>query len=93
MGRLFVTALIGLSCVAALAADVDVLKLPPAATRTIDFARDVRPLFEQTCYGCHGPEKQKSNYRLDSRPHAMKGGHGDGRGHADQGSKDPRHAR
>jgi mono/diheme cytochrome c family protein len=39
-----------------------------------DFARDVRPIFERSCFGCHGPEKQKSGYRLDSREIALKGG-------------------
>src|SRR3954467_3751506 len=40
----------------------------------VDFARDVRPIFEQRCYSCHGPEKQKSDYRLDRRESALKGG-------------------
>ncbi|MDZ4859506.1 MAG: PSD1 and planctomycete cytochrome C domain-containing protein [Candidatus Hydrogenedentes bacterium] len=39
-----------------------------------DFATDIRPIFERSCYGCHGPEKQKSNYRLDHRAKAHKGG-------------------
>src|SRR5678815_5336591 len=39
-----------------------------------DFARDVRPMFERSCFQCHGPEKQKSGYRLDSREIALKGG-------------------
>jgi hypothetical protein len=49
-------------------------ELPPPAQRAIDFARDVRPLFHERCIGCHGPEKQKSGYRLDSRDAALKGG-------------------
>ncbi len=39
-----------------------------------DFARDVRPVLERSCFGCHGPDKQKSNYRLDVRDIALKGG-------------------
>ena len=39
-----------------------------------DFARDVRPILEKSCYGCHGPEKQKNGYRLDVRDIAIKGG-------------------
>jgi len=39
-----------------------------------DFAREVRPILERSCYGCHGPEKQKSGYRLDVRDIALKGG-------------------
>jgi hypothetical protein len=52
----------------------DVPKLPPAVGRNVDFVRDVRPLFEEHCYTCHGAEKQKSGYRLDVRGSAMKGG-------------------
>ena len=39
-----------------------------------DFARDVRPILERSCFGCHGPEKQKHGYRLDLRDRAMRGG-------------------
>ncbi len=39
-----------------------------------DFVKDVRPILEKNCFGCHGPEKQKSNYRLDVRDIALKGG-------------------
>ena len=39
-----------------------------------DFVKDVRPIFERSCYGCHGPEKQKNGYRLDARDIAIKGG-------------------
>jgi len=40
----------------------------------VDFAREVRPLFEKHCFKCHGPEKQKSGYRLDVREIALTGG-------------------
>ena len=40
----------------------------------VDFARDIVPIFEKHCYECHGPEKQKSGYRLDDREIAIKGG-------------------
>src|SRR5678815_3592696 len=39
-----------------------------------DYARDVRPLLERSCFGCHGPQKQKSDFRLDVREIALKGG-------------------
>ena len=45
--------------------------LPPAAARKIDFVRDIRPIFQRSCYRCHGPEKQKNGYRLDVRNIAM----------------------
>jgi mono/diheme cytochrome c family protein len=56
------------------AAEVDESKLPPAASVKIDFARDIKPIFEQSCLRCHGPEKPKSKFRLDNRDFALKGG-------------------
>ena len=47
--------------------------LPPAGD-SILFDRDVRPIFEQSCFRCHGPEKPKSDFRLDNRAEALKGG-------------------
>jgi len=43
--------------------------------RTVDFVRDVRPIFEASCFKCHGPEgKPKGQLRLDSRAPALRGG-------------------
>jgi len=56
------------------AATVDVTKLPPAATRPVEFVRDVQPIFTKSCVSCHGPEKQKGGYRLDSAAATLKGG-------------------
>jgi mono/diheme cytochrome c family protein len=47
--------------------------LPPPADRRIDFERDVRPLFVQHCYSCHGPDKQRAGLRLDRKADALKG--------------------
>jgi len=59
----------------ALAADpVDSSKLPAAASTPIDFARDIKPIFDTSCLRCHGPEKPKSKFRLDNRDAALKGG-------------------
>lgn len=44
----------------------------PAGT-VVDFARDIRPIFESRCYTCHGPEKQKGNLRLDARKFVFEG--------------------
>lgn len=57
-----------------MAAEVDVAKLPPPAGVTVDYDRDVRPIFEQSCFRCHGPNKAKSRFRLDNRESALKGG-------------------
>jgi len=54
-------------------AEVDVSKLPPAAKVTgVTFDKDIKPLFEKSCVKCHGPEKQKGKYRLDSLEAALK---------------------
>ncbi len=49
-------------------------KLPSPAKQTIDFNRDIQPIFEQSCYKCHGSEKPKSDFDLTSRMAALKGG-------------------
>ncbi len=64
---------------ALLAADkdvkVDLSKLPPALTRSgVTYAKDLRPLFEKSCFKCHGPERQKGKLRLDSLAALLKGG-------------------
>lgn len=59
---------------AARAAEIDLSRLPPAATRPVDFATDIQPLFERSCLSCHGPERPKSGFRLDDRDLALQGG-------------------
>ncbi len=55
-----------------------VLSVPAAETNgptgQILFDRDVRPIFEQSCFRCHGLVKPKSDFRLDLRSEALKGG-------------------
>lgn len=53
---------------------IDVSKLPPPSSQAVDFVRDVQPLFQKTCYSCHGPEKQESGLRLDKKQRAFNGG-------------------
>src|SRR6185295_14121701 len=45
-----------------------------AAPPKVDFVRDIQPIFKASCLKCHGPEKPKGQFRLDSKPLAMKGG-------------------
>ena len=52
----------------------DLTRLPPSAATPINFARDILPILENNCLRCHGPEKPRSQFRLDSRPAALKGG-------------------
>jgi ankyrin repeat protein len=44
------------------------------STQTVDFVRDVQPIFRQSCYGCHGPSQQMHGFRLDRRSSALRGG-------------------
>ncbi len=62
------------TALAARALEGDVSQLPPPASGPVDFARDIRPLFEQHCVKCHGPEKEKSGWRSDVKDVALKGG-------------------
>ncbi len=45
-----------------------------AGAAPVDFVREVRPIFEKHCTGCHGEKKQKSGLRLDVKAAALKGG-------------------
>src|SRR5437899_10785404 len=45
----------------------------PSAS-SIDFQKEIRPLFESRCIECHGPKKQKSGLRLDRKSSAFQGG-------------------
>ncbi len=57
---------IGLVCAAPLLAQDD-NKAPSSSPPTIDFNRDIEPIFAAHCYVCHGPKTQESNFRLDVR--------------------------
>jgi ankyrin repeat protein len=37
----------------------------------VDFRRDIQPLFQEHCIGCHGPTQQMAGLRLDRRSSAM----------------------
>ena len=40
----------------------------------IEFEEDVFPLLQDYCIDCHGPDKQKSGFRVDRRAYLLKGG-------------------
>jgi hypothetical protein len=50
-------------------------ELPPPTAGEVDFDTDIRPLFEQRCYACHGPANAMNGLRLDRREDALAGGH------------------
>ena len=44
------------------------------ASAAVDFEKEILPLLEQNCLECHGPDKQKSAFRVDNRGIMLKGG-------------------
>jgi ankyrin repeat protein len=49
-----------------------VLVLPAFAA--VDFEKDVKPIFREHCWECHGPTQQNGSLRLDKKASAMLGG-------------------
>src|SRR6266436_1772041 len=48
--------------------------LPTPATRTIDFVRDIQPIFAARCNDCHGEDEQEGQLRLDAKAIVLRGG-------------------
>src|SRR5690349_6717037 len=48
--------------------------LPPPATQQVDFVKDLKSLFEERCFDCHGEKKSESGLRADSREFLLTGG-------------------
>src|SRR5207247_4928337 len=47
----------------------------PVATSTpVSFSKDLAPILAKKCVACHGPEKSKGHFRLDSFDWLMKAG-------------------
>jgi len=47
---------------------------PAVAYETIDFARDIKPLFERSCMACHGGYEAKGGFRVNNRANLLAGG-------------------
>jgi mono/diheme cytochrome c family protein len=57
------------------ASNVDVSKLPaPAEKKGVTYEKEIKPLLDKSCLQCHGQERPKSKYRVDSREATIKGG-------------------
>lgn len=68
------TSILTLSTFLAATAAPDLSKLPPASSKTgLTYAKDIKPIFEKSCFKCHGAEKQKAKLRLDSIEAVLKG--------------------
>ncbi|MFT7638429.1 MAG: mono/diheme cytochrome c family protein [Pirellulaceae bacterium] len=50
--------------------------LPPAATRQVDFVKDIQPLFRRRCFECHGADSEEGGLTLARRAEALAGGDG-----------------
>src|SRR5262245_47937152 len=51
------------------------LTIPEARSAgAVDFKRDIQPIFENRCYECHGPQKNKGGVRFDRRSTVFNGG-------------------
>jgi mono/diheme cytochrome c family protein len=48
--------------------------LPPAASRTIVFSQDIKPIFDSSCIKCHARGRSKGGFQLDTRETILKGG-------------------
>ncbi|MCI0746696.1 MAG: DUF1549 domain-containing protein, partial [Verrucomicrobia subdivision 3 bacterium] len=46
----------------------------PLVGAPVDYAREVKPIFAEHCYRCHGAAQQKGKLRLDTAALALKGG-------------------
>src|SRR5437764_5219404 len=58
-------------------AEVDLSKLPPAASKQgVTYEKDIKPILQTSCFRCHGPDRARSGLRLDSLEGVMKGGDG-----------------
>jgi|SRR5213593_4603585 len=87
MPNKLVTILVGIltSALAVAAADKkptdkkpDISKLPaPAAKTGLTWDKDIKGFIEASCGKCHGGDKPKSKYRVDTRENFIKGGESD----------------
>jgi len=77
-----VTVLVGILtwALAAVAADKkpDISKLPPPSTKAgLTWDKDIKSFIETSCGKCHGGDKPKSKYRVDTKANFIKGGESD----------------
>lgn len=57
------------------ASTADTTKLPaPSTQQGVTYNSHIKPIFEQSCVRCHGPERQKASLRLDNLGDVLRGG-------------------
>src|ERR1051325_5159342 len=73
MSKLIAIIVIVATAVPLLAADAP-KAMPPAADHPVDFAKEIKPLFEAACINCHAKGKNKGGFSLETREAFLKGG-------------------
>jgi mono/diheme cytochrome c family protein len=71
--------MIGLAVIAGASAGQTLLAaglddFPPSKQPGVTYAKDIQPIFQKTCFRCHGADKQSAKLRLDSLEAVIKGG-------------------
>ena len=51
-----------------------IARLPAPVARTVDFAREIQPIFEASCVQCHARGKSKGGFSLETRADFLAGG-------------------
>src|SRR3954470_18313303 len=77
MKKLIAVLISGLAVMACSAGTIDASKIPPASDKKgVTFDKDIKPIFEKSCFKCHGPDnpKPKGKLKLDTAANALKGG-------------------
>ena len=59
----------------AMSAVLATAQIPTASTSPVNFEAQIKPLFEQRCYACHGETIAQNGLRLDRKASALGGGH------------------
>ena len=52
------------------------LLIPATAAWSVDFVKDIQPIFETKCLECHNPKKVKGDLLMDTAANLLKGGEG-----------------
>ncbi len=49
-------------------------RLPPSATRPVDFSKDVKPILQVACVRCHARGNDKGGFSIETRESLLRGG-------------------
>lgn len=72
--RIIAVLIAGATLASARLSPEQIAKLPPPASRKVDFAKDIQPVFESSCVQCHARGKDKGGLSIETRAAFLKGG-------------------